>query len=132
MKVLTNDPLQPEIRLTISGYVEGFADVSPKFARLTGTVGEHTAVAVTILPREKYPFKIIGSTVRNGANIRYDIREGTADGAGGYTLMVENRKQEPGRYHDLIILKTDNPLKPGIPVRIFGNILKRPEPVSES
>jgi len=39
-------------------------------------------------------------------------------------LTVENTKKEKGRYADVISLKTNNKLRPSIPIYIIGNILR--------
>jgi hypothetical protein len=79
-------------------------------------------VTVTIIPREKYPFKILDAKAINGKNIRYEFMERPAEEGKGYTLLIENTRKEKGGYHDTIYLKTDSPIKPQIRIRISGYI----------
>jgi hypothetical protein len=120
--VYTNDLHQPRVRLQISGNVEKFADIRPAYVRLTGTVGQPIKVPVTIIPEEKYPFKILNVQATQGTHIRFELVERPAAQGKGYTLVVENLKKDKGRYHDIIRLKTDSQIKPEISIRIFGYI----------
>jgi hypothetical protein len=120
--VHTNDPKQPKITLHISGHVENFVNISPANVRLSGLAGDPIVVPVTIVPEEKYPFKILGAKAASGQNIRYELRERSVSEGKGYTLLIENMKKEKGRYHDLIRLKTDSQIQPEISIRIFGFI----------
>jgi hypothetical protein len=120
--VYTNDPKQPKITLNISGHVENFVNINPANVRLTGVVGHSIVVPVTIVPEEKYPFKILDAKAANGQNIRYELKERPMSEGKGYTLVIENMKKEKGRYHDLIRLKTDSPIQSEISIQIFGYI----------
>jgi hypothetical protein len=120
--VRTNDPQHPRIRLTISGYVENFASIQPSRIRLSGIAGHAIAVPVTIVPEEKYPFKILEVEAADGRNIRYELQERTGAGEKGYTLRVENIKKEEGSYRDVIRLQTDSTVKPLIQIHVSGYI----------
>jgi hypothetical protein len=120
--VYTNDPKQPQITLQISGKVDNFVNIRPAYVRLTGAVGQQITEEVTIIPEEKYPFKILNAEAATGTNIRYELTERPPAQGKGYTLLVENLKKEKGRYHDVIRLKTDSRIQPEISIRIFGYI----------
>ena len=120
--VYTNDPKQPQITLQISGDVENFVSIRPAYVRLTGAVGQQIKVPVTIIPEEKYPFKILNAQATKGTDIRYELTERPLAQGKGYTLLVENLKKEKGRYHDVIRLQTDSQIQPEIDIRIFGHI----------
>jgi hypothetical protein len=110
--------------LTVSGQVEKFASISPKRVRLMGYVGQPLKTIVNIIPKKKYPFKIIGTQASDQKNIRYTLEE-TQDLQGtGYILSVENVRKEQGNYYALISLKTDSKIKPLIQISIYGNILE--------
>ena len=122
--VHTNDPANPKFTLTISGQVEKFVDLKPKYVRLTGYSGTQVSVPVTIVPTAKYPFKITDVTSRGGTLIKYALTERKASEGSGYTLLVENLKMEKGRYMDLVTLTTDSQIQPKITIRVYGNILE--------
>jgi hypothetical protein len=123
--VHSNDPQNPRITLTIQGYIEKFVDIEPKSVRLTGYVGEHIAVPVTIVPEVKHSFKILNAAARKGTDITYALKQRDPSQGRGYTLLIENKKMEKGRYHDVITLKTDSDIKRILRVRVFGNILEK-------
>ena len=56
--VFTDDPKNPEIKLTIGGYVEKFVIIEPKKINLKGKIGEEIEQRVKISTLEKYPFNI--------------------------------------------------------------------------
>jgi hypothetical protein len=124
--VHTNDPKTPKVTLTISGHVEKFVDLKPKYVRLTGYTGSKISVPVTIIPTDKYPFKITKVTARGGSDtfIKYTLKERTAEEGKGYTLLIENMKTEKGRYMDLLTLNTDSQIQPKINIRVYGNIME--------
>jgi len=78
------------------------------------------------MPEEKYPFRILEVTARNGSHIRQDLQETEiSKGKKGYLLTVENIKQEAGRYFDTVILKTDSQIQPEISISVYGNIFSK-------
>jgi len=120
----SNDPANPKVTLTISGHVEKFVDLNPKYVRLTGYSGTQISVPVTIVPTVKYPFKIIDVTPRDGTLITYTLTEGKPGEGSGYTLLIENLKTDKGRYMDILTLKTDSRIQPTITIRVYGNIME--------
>ena len=120
----TNDPTNPKFTLTISGQVEKFVDLKPKYIRLTGYSGTQIAVPVTITPTAKYPFKIIEITARDDSFIKYTLTEGKSSEGNAYTLLIENTKADKGRYMDILTLTTDSKIQPRITIRVYGNILE--------
>ena len=101
-----------------------FVDLKPKYVRLTGYSGSQVSVPVTIVPTAKYPFKITDVTSRGNAFIKYTLTERKANQGSGYTLLIENIKNEKGRYMDLLTLTTDSQIQPKITIRVYGNILE--------
>ena len=126
--VHSNDSENPKVTLTIAGKVEKFVDLEPKYVRLTGRSGTQISIPVSIVPTTKYPFKIIDVTARGaskGGNfIKYTLSERKPDTGNGYTLLIENTKNEKGRYMDLITLTTDSQIQKKITIRVYGNILE--------
>lgn len=120
----TNDPANPKFTLTISGQVEKFVDLKPKYVRLTGYSGTRISVPVTIAPTAKYPFNIIGITARSGTFIKYTLTERTPDQGNAYTLLIENTKADKGRYMDILTLTTDSQIQSKILIRVYGNIME--------
>ena len=90
---------------------------------LSGNAGKLIKGRVTIIPKAKYPFKILSSRARQGKYIKFNLTKDKRSNAMGYVLTVENLKKENGRYADVIFLKTNNKLRPEIQIHIVGNIL---------
>jgi len=121
--VFTNDPDYPRTTLNITGKVLDFARVEPAYARLVGRAGTDIQKTITITREKAFPFKILKATARNGKDIAVDIHEFTESDKNGYTLTIENKKKDTGRYADAVILTTDSKIKPTIIVPVYGQII---------
>ncbi len=127
--VRTDNKIQPQIAIKVSGNIgaEEYVTVRPKDVMLHGFPGEVIKVSVNIIPKDKYPFKIIETMVESGENINYTLEENNKPKGLEYLLTVENLKKEKGSYHDAIILKTDLQIQPEIKIRVMGNIFGKDE-----
>ena len=120
----TSDPMNQQINLSISGSVEAIASIKPKRVKLSGLAGVPISETVTIIPREKYPFKILETRAQRGKNIRYRLKEEKNSENTIYLLTVENMRQEKGNYYDKIELITDNRHRKKILINVYGSILE--------
>ncbi len=121
MKVHTNDPLQPFIRLELLGQVKASVLLNPGHIELNGKAGQPISSTMTLTPAErKMDFKISQASARENKNIRFEIKRNDQGTSPYYELIVENIKKEPGIYADVITIWTDTSRK--IPIRVFGNI----------
>ena len=102
--------------------VEKFVDIKPKYIRLTGVAGQSVSTLVSIIPMQKYNFKVTGVDALKGRDIQYTLTEKTFPEGSGYELLVENLKSDPGRYQDVLSLKTDSDIQPVIKVSVYGNL----------
>ena len=100
--------------------------------RLRGIAGEQLKRKVTIIPVEKYPFKILKVRAQDGKNIRFELQEEKNQKGQQYALIVENQRLKKGRYFDNITLETDSKIRPTLKVRVYGDIMPRPEKKKES
>ncbi len=101
--------------------------IRPRQVRLRGIAGEQLQKKVTIIPVEKYPFKILKVRAQNGKNIRFQLQEEKGQKGQQYALIIENQRLQKGRYFDNITLETDSKIRPTLNVRVYGNIMPRPE-----
>jgi len=122
ISVYTNDKRKPIFSLIITGKIDKFFTLSPRLLRLAGPVGEKIKSSLTIVPEEKYPFKVVGATAKVGKNIRITLKEVKRSEKKVYLLTAENLKKGIGKYYDTIFLKTDKRLLPDIKIHIHGNI----------
>jgi len=120
--VQTDDTKHPFITLAIVGRVEQFVHLKPKKVYLRGEAGTDIKKTVSIIPVEKYPFKILDARATNGRDITYKLEKNKNSEVKGYLLTIKNRKKEKGPYFDTINLRTDSNIRPIIKVRVYGNI----------
>lgn len=100
-----------------------FAEIIPAQVRLKGTVGTPLAVDVDILPHSDHPFTIIGVETEKDDQIRCQLLEQCGTGnTGRCTVRVENIKKTPGRYAEIVTIRTDNPARPSFPIFVVGII----------
>jgi len=122
VRIHTNDARQPGLMVTMTGFVEKFAEIRPERIRLFGPPGRPLVVQVEIIPRKEYPFVIQGIKAKEGKSIKYELI-GTCDrGRDRCVIRIENTKADKGRYLDAIYVKTDSRLRPLIPIYITGMI----------
>ena len=121
-KIYTNDKKRPLLIVTLTGYVEQFVTISPKWVRLVGPLGKTIVTHVTIKKRPQYPFKIVGLRALKGKFIRYTLEALNDSSQPGYVLTVECTKKTKGRFADTIYLKTDSKIRPEISINVIGNI----------
>lgn len=117
-EVLTNDPNEPVVQLSVAGMVDRFASITPRMLNLRGVAGEKLQGTVNIVPEDKYNFKALGARSREG-KLKVGLSEGLEGGKRAYTLSVENLKSEAGSFNDIVVVQTDSPLQPEIEVRVF-------------
>ena len=127
-EVLTNDPKEPVVQLAIAGPVELFVVISPRTLNLRGIAGEKLQGTVSIVPEDKYRFKVTNAQAREG-RLNVSLSEVKEGGKTAYALLVENIKAEAGSYNDTVVVKTDSPLQPELDVRVF--VYLRPPPPPE-
>jgi hypothetical protein len=122
--VETSAAVQPNVSIEITGNVEKFANIAPNKLVLRGNAGEPIIGTVTVSPDPKYPFKILETKSKNGTDIQARTEEKKENDTTTYVITVENLKKEPGRYYDVITLKTDSPVKPELQLSVYGQILE--------
>jgi len=120
------------LKLSISGSVDKFATIQPRQVRLRGFIGETIKTIVTIIPEEKYTFKVLKVRAKNGRDIRFQLEEENKDQGLKYALIVENQRAQKGRYFDVITLETDSQIRPTLDVRVYGDLMPRPEEKDKS
>ena len=122
--VETSAAKQPNVTIEIAGNVEKFANITPNKLILRGNAGEPIIGSVTVSPDPKYPFKILETKSKNGTDIQARSEEKHENNVITYIVTVENLKKDPGRYYDVITLKTNSPIKPEIQLSVYGQVLE--------
>ncbi len=120
----TDDPTHKTIKFKISGKVKKFAIITPNRIRLIGYPGEKLQNIVTIKPAGGYKFSIIGKKLLSGKYINVSLKQ--PDPAKKlWKLTIINTKKTPGRYFDIITLKTNSKIKPDLTIRVFGYLFEK-------
>jgi len=120
ISVYTNDPKNPAMSLFMTGPVEKFADITPPTAVLRGNADKSIETRVSVKPDTKHPFKIVESHMEKSLEGKIEYSLITLEN--GYVLQIKNSLHTAGQYFGRIILKTDNPDKPEIPITVTGRI----------
>ena len=94
---------------------------------MTGQAGQDIFKEVTIVPLEKYPFKIVEAKPEKDGNIRVELKEDKQ----AYLLTVYNLKQGKARYYDNIIVKTDSKVRPKLTISVYCNVADKPKAKSD-
>ena len=127
----TNEKEHPKLYLSISGPVEKVVTITPRRVKLKGIIGKKITQTVTIMPEQKYPFKVKSTSAKKGTDVSFkldEIKRGKENKV-GYSLLIENKRKKVGRYYDTITLKTDSKVQPEINIRVSGDILlEKPTP----
>lgn len=123
VNIHTNDTKQPVINVVLTGFVESFADITPKYLFLKGKIGEPIKSKLTIRSKEKYPFKIESLRAKYGQYIKYRLDEQKNQKHPVWIITTENIREKRGQYNDELILKTNSDIMPAIRIRVFGRII---------
>jgi len=122
MVVHTSEISNKRINLTVSGFVEKFATVNPEKVFLNGPLETNLSATLEIIPEEKYPFKILETSMIYGNNIIVNLEKNPGSKSSRYLLTVKSTAKVKGRYFDSITLKTDSKLRPEIKIPVIVNI----------
>lgn len=125
--VHTNDPSKPRTQLVVTGPVQGYLTLKPRYVRLMGRLDEPLSMTVKILPKPDHPFSIKSVTAKKGEYIRYDLKPlGKNPARDGYHLIITNTKKDAGAYRDIIVVETDLKQKPSLRITVTGRIHNPP------
>jgi hypothetical protein len=120
--VITDDPENKQIPLTVTGRVVAVYTLSPKSVKLIGFAGEKIRTTVRLTPGREYPFTVKEVTAKRGKNFRFEIEEIKNGNTVEYELTVENTATDPNVYFDTLYLTTDSDIKPRIEISVVGRI----------
>jgi hypothetical protein len=126
IEIETDSEVNPKLYVRVTGVIEprSIAVIKPKAIWLQGKVGRSLQQTVKIIPKDKYPFKIIAITAQDGKEIRHSWKQVEENDKSYYLLVVENQRNAVGRYRDILTIKTDNEVQPELKIRVTGNILE--------
>jgi len=118
--VFTNDPKNAQVIIALKGKVWAPIFLSPRYARLTGSVGDEIEQVIHLRGEKKEPLIVKIASVSIPDNVEVQLKE-TEKGR-SYELRIENRVQAQATYTGQLKLTTNYPEKSEIAIRILGNI----------
>ncbi|PIE60873.1 MAG: hypothetical protein CSA29_06300 [Desulfobacterales bacterium] len=117
--VNTNDPAQKKRYLTFSGKVIRIVEIKPSVVSLSGRPGESLSAKVTITPSKSHDMKILGMTQQFNTNIKADL-VAPKNGERQWTVNINAFSDKADDFYEILTLKTDNPLKPKLKIRVYA------------
>ena len=101
--------------------MEPIVHITPENVILEGNAGEKIEQELTITPDSRHPFMIFSAESKKG-KVSCDLKEIKHSEMTEYRLIVTNLIMEKEKYRDYIYLKTDSDIRPGISIRVKGDI----------
>jgi len=117
--VKTNDPDNKKLYLTVTCKVSSLVTVKPSTVMLSGTPGETLEAIVTINPAPDFNMKILGMTQKFNAQIKAKLVE-PEPGSRDWQIKITTYSDKADDLYDILTLKTDNPAKPVLKVRVYA------------
>ncbi len=119
--VITNDPDNKAIKISIAGKIKSLISVEPRsYVFLSGLPDEEITREVRIIGVEVPKFTIKKITDNLDGKVSYKLI--TVKKGKEYLLKIKNRYKKRGSYYGEINLETDSPKKPNIKIRVSGRI----------
>ena len=124
VRVATNSPKHPLLKIDVVGFVDGDLVVSPR-ALSFGRVTQGDAAADTLLVenRGQAPVHVTAASVA-GSSARAEVQT-IEEGRRYEVRVVLNTSLPPGRLNDRVEIRTDHPEQPLLRVPVSGQIRKR-------
>jgi hypothetical protein len=120
-RVSFNDPDQPVVVLTLTGYGKPFIEIQPShIVRLRGKPGEPLTSQVRFTSHLPEPWEI--KDVKTTIPQFIDVTVKTEEPGRVYVVEVRNKRQEAGNYAGVIQLSTTSTKRPRLIMRVFGEL----------
>ncbi len=116
--------MQKKFYLTILGKVTRIVEIKPRVVSLSGVPGDSLSATVTITPLNSHDMKILGITQKFNTNIKADLVAPKA-GQRQWTVNITAFSDKADDFYDILTLKTDNPLKPKLKIRVYAIYLDK-------
>ena len=116
------DPKQTDIAVDVALFVSKIASLSQFKIILKGSCREILEGSTLIVPEKDHPFNVQGIKAKKGLHFQYGYRDVDSQGKKGFLVKVKNSMKVPGVYRDTLFVRTDNPRRPEIRVRVEGHI----------
>jgi biopolymer transport protein ExbD len=118
--VYSNDPEQPQITLTVEARFRTPISVEPKAILLHGFKEDDITEVVTIRAKENKPLKLEPLRLSISDKVAYELK--TIEEGRVYQVILRNIIKKSGIYNGTLVLKTNYPERPEIPIIFIGYI----------
>ena len=119
-RITTNDPKNPQLTIGMKGKIWTPVHLNPKYARLTGILGEKIETVVHLRGEKDEPLTLEVASVSIPDKVAVELNE--VEKGRNYELKIQNKVDEQTRYSGQVKLTTSYPEKSEIVIRISGNI----------
>jgi hypothetical protein len=119
-RVTSNDPKNPQLTIGMKGKIWAPVNLNPKYARLVGTLGEEIETVVQLRGEKEEPLTLKVASVSIPDKVAVKLNE--VEKGRSYQLKIRNKVDEQTRYSGQVKLTSNYPEKPGIVIRISGDI----------
>jgi hypothetical protein len=107
----------------VTGKVENVVDITPRTVSLKGAPGELLEAMVTISPREKYKFSILGLEQKFNNQIKAELVKPDNETL-PWLVKIKASSKKADDFYDIITLKTDSEYKPTLKIRVYAIFVK--------
>lgn len=108
----------------MTGKVENVVEITPRTVSLSGAPGEVLEAIVTITPKDKYKFTILGLEQKFNTQIKAQLVK-PVQGDLAWQVKITTTSQKADDLYDIITLKTDSKYKPTLKIRVYAIYLKK-------
>lgn len=124
--VHSNDPVTPEIKITLTAFVKTSISFDRWGIMMDGIVGQDIKQTVNFTANEEQPLLIEVETSSLMNKVSYELKNIEKDKK--FQLIVSNISQKADKYNGFITLKTNYANKPKITIRVLGYIREKDAP----
>ena len=119
-RVMSNDPKNPQLTITMQGKIWASIQINPRHVHLRGTVGEKVEQVVRVQGEKKEPLMVKLASVSIPDKLAVELRE-TEKGR-GYEVKIQNKVMGEATYAGQVTLTTNYPEKPELVIRVSVNV----------
>lgn len=116
----SNDPENPQIKLTLSAQIKVPISLEPRGVLLHGFIDENITAVMTIKAHEDQPLILEPVKLSLPNKVTYDLK--TIEEGRAYQVTFRNISKKRDKYNGFLKLKTNYTNKPQITAMVFGYI----------
>jgi hypothetical protein len=119
-RVMSNDPKNPQLTITMKGKIWAPIQINPRHVHLRGAVGDKLEQVVRVQGEKEEPLMVKLASVSIPDKLGVELRE-TEKGR-GYEVKIQNKVAGEATYAGQVKLTTNYPEKPELVIRVSVNV----------